>query len=155
MGLEVIKPNIILRNTKTGRIGVLASSLCPNEEVEKASFPYASIVYQGDDEHPMSPRTTEITPFEDLEEYKLRPEDLLTAEHIKKTCKGHTNEQCRYLLRVPGYGPLCARVLGNTQIARDIDWDTLGDRDSTKPKQINCGGRYNKKFIKLGYFVLK
>jgi hypothetical protein len=154
MGLEVIKSNVILRNINTGRIGVLASSLYPDEEVRKSQFGSSvAIIYQGDDKRPILYRSFELTPFEDLEEYKLRPRDALTAEHIKKTCKGHTSEQCRYLLKIPGYGPLCARILGNTQIARDIDWDTLGD--SKKSKQINCGGRYNKKFIKLDYVVVK
>jgi len=152
MKLEVIKPDMMVRNKKTGKIGVLFNTgPYPIREIRASLLSDVGIIYQDDDRTPNPPRF-ELTSFEDLEEYQLRPEDLLTADHRKKVCKQNTSEQCRYLIKLcRGY--VCARVLGNSQIAKDIDLDVL--RGEIETKGNNCGGRYNKRVITLDYVILK
>lgn len=131
-----IKSDVVYRNKRTGRIGVLFvgcdyGCLGDNE---------VGMVYQGNDDNPNRPFFLGTDPNL-LEEYRLKPEDQLTKKHLDEICRvGKGKSCCRYLtFNVKGFS--CARVDGNTYLAITLD-DRV--RENTMTTQgSNCGGRYN------------
>ena len=138
---EDITPGIVVRNKKTGKIGVPFTGYdygCINPDVEVA------IVYQSDDEKPGEAPPFEGTLFGNLELYELKLGDLLTQEHVNKVCKPNTEKTCRYLI-VGKDGFECAKVLGDTSIAHHLD--NRVRNDSIRATGNNCGGRYKSQPI--------
>ena len=136
MKKEDIKPEMVLRNKKTDRIGVPYKGCdygCIDHDSEIA------IVYRSSD-NDFGTIGFEGTDFEDLEPYELEPKDMLTKEHIKSVCKpAKGKETCRYFC-AGAEGFVCARVSGDTSIAHAMDSRV---REGTAGAQsINCGGRY-------------
>jgi len=135
MNKEEIRPGIVVRNTKTGKIGVLYTGHIYTP-IKKTEVP---IVYQGDDKNPDTiPQILGTIPGS-LETYELKPEDILTDEHTRKVCKPDTREACRYFFKGI-FGQECARVLSNLNVAEHVDGLVETDRKSEKGR--NCGGRY-------------
>jgi hypothetical protein len=144
MKKEDITSGVVVRNTKTGKIGVpftghVYEKINPETEVP--------IVYQGDDKNRRIAPHFELTHPEDLEKYQLQPKDLLTEQHIREVCKprtkdarGYLRDTCRYLFQGT-FGDECAKVLDNFGIAEHID-KSVGNGD-IKAMGNNCGGRYN------------
>jgi len=140
MHKEDIKPGMVVRNKRNGKIGAPYTGQdygCIDGEVEVA------IVYQGKDRDPTGP-SFEGTRFDDLEEHELKPEDLLTEGHIKRVCKPNTEEACRYLV-VKEDGFDCARNFGDIGIAIEIDRKVRNG--SFSATGINCGGRYKSQSV--------
>jgi hypothetical protein len=135
MKKEEIKSGMVFRNVVTGQIGVLFEGFdygCIDSSIE------VPIVYQGTDKNPSTPAFFG-TKFEDIESYSLKPEDMLTMDHIRAVCKPRTERTCRYLM-VGENGFECARVLGDTSIAWKLD--DRANEGSIRAIGNNCGGRY-------------
>ncbi|MFH0928811.1 MAG: hypothetical protein V1818_00460 [Candidatus Aenigmatarchaeota archaeon] len=151
MKLDVMKPNIVVRNTKTGEIGVLYTGFpYPEGGIKASECDGFCIVYQGDDNNLNLTMSFDTVKFTDVEEYKLRPEDLLTPKHRKEVCKKGQDGACRYLINHEDYGHVCAKVLGNPDTTRQIDFKTFVNKDPHyKARGNNCGGRYNKRALNI------
>ena len=140
MKKEDIVSGHVYKNKKSGHLCVVFKGYdygCIANSIEIA------MIYQGSDKKPDNAPPFVGTSFGNLEPYELKPEDILTEEHVKKVCKSGSGKTCAYLTMSPPAGFVCAKVLGNQSIANTID-DRL--REGTmNAKGNNCGGRYNPK----------
>ena len=136
MRKDEIKPGMLLRNKKTGEIGIPFTGYdygCTDPAVE------VPMVYKGGDKNPTTP-FSDGTLYEDLEPCELKPEDMFTPEHIKKVCKpGQGGSTCRYLA-ASADGFSCAKVEASLSVARYVDDQVY--RGEMNAKAINCGGRF-------------
>jgi len=140
MNIEDIFPGVVVRNTKTKKIGVLFTG----HVYEKFDQREVPIIYQGDDKNPQVKPHFELTSLEELEEYELEQNDLLTWTHIEDVCKLGKAGVCRYLIpaQQPGAGGYnCAKILSNTNVAERIDGEA--EKPDFWAKGNNCGGRYS------------
>jgi hypothetical protein len=140
VGRNEVRSNKVYRNNKTGLLGVEFSGYdygVIEESVEVA------MVYQGKDKDPSDKAPPFIgTSFENLDTYELKPQDLLTEEHVNNVCKpAKGNITCRYLTIGGRSGFECAKVSGDTSLAHHIDERVKSKEMSARGN--NCGGRYN------------
>jgi len=134
MKKEDIKSNVVHRNIKSGDLGVLFLGYdygCLSEDE-------VGIVYKGDDNNPNTPVFVGTNP-KNLEKHTLKPNEILTEDHIKEVCKrGQGEDCCRYLTMSPEFS--CVRINGDMGIAHTLD-DRVRE-NNISAKAINCGGRY-------------
>ena len=137
--VEKVEFGKVYRNKKTGKIGVRFTG---HDYGVIARNIEAAMIYQGSNENPEKDTSPpfEGTLFEDLELYTLKPEDLLTDEHVKSVCKPGSEETCRYL-SVGSCGFECEKVSDDNSIAMRIDERV--ERGDMRAKGNNCGGRYS------------
>ena len=138
MKVNEIKPGVVYRHKKTGHLGVLYLGY----DYGCLSDDEVGMVYRGDDEHSEISNSYFVgTNPNNLEEYSLQSEDILTPKHIDEVCKrGQGNACCCYLV-LNGKGFECARVSGSIGLALNFQ-DRI--REGTmNAKSFNCGGRYN------------
>jgi hypothetical protein len=140
VGRNEIISNKVYRNSKSGLLGVKFNGY--DYGVIEDSLEVA-MVYQGKDKDPSDKAPPFIgTVFENLENYELKPRDLLTDEHVKKVCKpAEGDKTCRYLTLGGRSGFECSKVSGDTSIAHHVDDRVKNNEMSAKGN--NCGGRYN------------
>jgi len=138
-----IIPGLVVKNTKTEKIGVLFTGHVYQGFHPESEVP---IIYQGEDDNSQTTPYFEITPSDDLEKYELQQKDLLTWEHIREVCRPRTEGGCRYIMMSNSSGFFCAKVLDNTNVAERIDKEI--EDGKKKEKGNNCGGRYNSEALK-------
>jgi hypothetical protein len=141
MKREELRPGVVVKNIKTGRIGVPFTGFGYGAVGGKVGV---AIVYQGSDSNPKATPQFSGTPYEDLVEYSLKPQDILSDEHLKNVCKPGTEGACRYLMPTRD-GAECARVLSSLNVAEHIDLEV--EEGIRRETGRNCGGRYNPSAI--------
>ena len=136
MKAEDIRPGMILKNKVSGNIGVLYTG-CTYGCIESSME--VPIVYQGKDSDPKGPFFLG-TPYEALELYKLKSEDILTEKHMKDVCKpGKDKETCCYLA-CGSDGFLCLKLGGTLETVWTME-TRIGEGKSVANSN-NCGGRF-------------
>jgi hypothetical protein len=137
--MKNIMPGVVVKNIKTGGIGVLCTSYLKNYDKSKE----APIVYKGDDIKLLKGPEVSLTSLNILERHILEQEEMLTGDHLELVCRLGAHETCKYLVdkskngRIVDYA--CARVMGDQTMADFIEQQAAAGR---MRGIAHCGGKF-------------